>query len=369
MHTQFLVDIRKDLMPAVSKITRTLLDDVIACLWIISGLLQTTEHLARLVCSSLNGIQKIKAMAVKSPLDQTKIRQFDRYSLIVGMAGKHCDLDSHADLFKTPFPKWQGGPVSKLMVDVIIPFASPSRPEEVRRPALDAVGLVCQSNPRNFVAANIYTTFQQVFDERNSVLESMILRSLKEFLFAEERRSEQAATSASATKETIMRDLKVMGSTSFDDVASATTQRFLKEITRIALASQDEHAFLAMEVLATINRQGLVHPQETGVTLITLETCPVTRISELAYHEHRALHEKHETVLEREYAKAVQSAFQYQRDIVKDTRGATEDPFTAKLHLLIEVLKISKSKNRTRFLEKFAGMIDFDIAKLGTGTG
>ena len=366
VHTQFLADVRKDLMPAVSKITRTLLDDVIACLWIISGLLQTTEHLARLVCSSLAGIQKIKAMSVKAPLDQTKIRQFDRYSLIVGMAGKHCDLDSHADLFKNPFPKWQGGPVSKLMVDVIIPFANPSQPEDVRRPALDAVGLVCQSKPRNFVAANVYTTFQQVFDERNPVLESMILRSLKEFLFAEERRSEQAANSASATKETAKRDLKVMGSTSFDDVASATTQRFLKEITRIALATQDEHAFLAMEVLATINRQGLVHPKETGVTLITLETCPITRISELAYHEHRALHEKHETVLEREYAKAVQSAFQYQRDIVRNIRGATEDPFTAKLHLLIEVLKISKSKNRTRFLEKFAGMVDFDVTKLNS---
>ncbi|RYP72683.1 hypothetical protein DL771_004019 [Monosporascus sp. 5C6A] len=364
VNTQFLADVRKDLMPAVSKITRTLLDDVIACLWIISGLLQTTEHLARLVCSSLAGIQKIRAMTAKGPLDQTKIRQFDRYSLIVGMAGKHCDLDSHEELFKTHFPKWQGGPVSKLMVDVIIPFASPSQPESVRRPALDAVGLVCQSNPRNFVSANVYTTFQQVFDERNPVLESMVLRSLKEFLFAEEKRSEQAAASGAAAKEPVKKDLKVMGSTSFDDVASATTQRFLKEITRIALATQDEHAFLAMEVLASINRQGLVHPKETGVTLITLETCPISKISELAYHEHRALHEKHETVLEREYAKAVQSAFQYQRDVVNSVRGATEEPFTAKLHLLIEVLKISKSKNRVRFLEKFIGLVDFDVTKL-----
>lgn len=364
VHTHFLQEVRRELLPAVSKVARTLLDDVVACLWIISGLLQTTEHLARLVCSSLAAIQKIKAMAVKGPLDQTRIRQFDRYSLIVGMAGKHCDLDSHAELFKTPCPKWQGGPVSKLMVDVIIPFASPSQPEGVRKPALDAVGLICQSNPRNFVSANIYTTFQQVFDERNPVLEAMILRSLKEFLLMEEKRSEQAATSATAAKEPVKRDLKVMGSTSFDDVASATTQRFLKEVTRIALATNDEHAFLAMEVLGTINRQGLVHPKETGVTLITLETCPISKISELAYHEHRVLHEKYETVLEREYVKAVQSAFQYQRDVIKDVRGATEDPFTAKLHLLVEVLKISKAKNRTRFLEKFVSSVDFDVTKL-----
>ncbi|KAI1074975.1 ARM repeat-containing protein [Whalleya microplaca] len=361
VHSQFLKDIREALMPATGKVTRSLLDDIVACLWIISGLAQTSEHLARLAVSGLRGIY---AMNSKSQLDQKQKKQFDRYSLISGMIGKHCDLDSHELLFKS-FPNWKGS-VSKLMVDIIVPFANPPQPIDVRRPALDAIGLICQSNPRNYVQVNVYTTFQQAFDERVPVLESMILRSFKEFLFTEEQRSEQSAAAAAATgnKEPVKKDLKVMGSTSFDDVASATTQRFLKDITRITLASQDDHAFLATEVLASINRQGLVHPKETGVTLITLETCPVPKISELAYHEHRALHEKYESVLEREYAKAIQSAFHYQHDIIKDDRGATENPFTSKLHLLVEVLKISKSKNRIRFLEKLVGQVDFDPAKL-----
>ncbi|ORY65368.1 uncharacterized protein BCR38DRAFT_341937 [Pseudomassariella vexata] len=367
VHNQFLAEVRRDLMPALPKVTRALLDDVMACLWIISGLLETSEHLARLVSSSLAGVQKIRAMTVKGPLDNDTTRKFARYSLIVGMAGKHCNLDQHAELFKSSFPKWQGNSVSKLMVDVLVPFANPSQPAEVRKAALDAIGLVCQANPRNYVAANVYTTFQQVFDEQDAALESMILRSFKEFLFTEEKRSEQAAASANGTKEPVKKDLKSMGSTGFDDVASATTQRFLKEITRITTATQDEHAFLAMEVLATISRQGLVHPKETGVTLITLETCPIMKISELAYQEHRALHEKHETVIEREYVKAVQAAFQYQRDITGDSHGATENPFTPKLHLLMEVLKISKSKNRQRFQEKLIGQIDFEPAKLEVG--
>ncbi|KAI1381775.1 ARM repeat-containing protein [Hypoxylon crocopeplum] len=362
VHSKFLSDVRKVLMPATSKVTRALLDDVVACLWIISELLQTSEPLARLVISCLKGIQ---SMSGRGSLDRTKIRQFDRYSLIVGMIGKHCKLDSHEERFKSEpsLPKWKGS-VSKLMVDALVPFANPSQSTEVRRPALDAIGLICQSNPRNYVSANVYTTFQQAFDEHVPVLESMILRSFKEFLLIEEQRSEHAASSTAAGKESVKKDLKVMGSTSFDDVASATTQRFLKDITRITLGTHDDHAFLAMEVLASINRQGLVHPKETGVTLITLETCPVPKISELAYHEHRALHEKYESVLEREYAKAVQSAFQYQRDIIKDPRGATEHPFTSKLHLLLEVLKISKSRNRIRFLEKLVGQIDFDPTKL-----
>ncbi|KAI8635230.1 hypothetical protein F5Y19DRAFT_4846 [Xylariaceae sp. FL1651] len=359
VHSQFLSEIRNYLMPATPKITRTLLDDVIACIWIISGLLQTTEPVARLVSSSLAGIQKIRSNLGKG-LDQMQIRQFDRYSLIVGMAGKHCQLDSHEDLFRSKFPNWKDHSVSKLMVDVICPFASPTQPVDVRRPALDAVGLICQSNPRNFVSQNVITAFEQVFMEETMVLESMVLRSFKEFLFIEEQRSDQSNASGGKEKK----DLKVMGSTSFDDVASATTQRFLTAITRIALATKDDHAFLAVEILASINRQGLVHPKETGVTLITLETCPVTRISELAYHEHKALHEKYESVLEREYAKAVQSAFQYQRDVIQDCRGATEAPFTSKLHLLIEILKISKSKNRVRFLEKIVSQLEFEPSEL-----
>ncbi|KAI0516743.1 hypothetical protein F5B22DRAFT_179241 [Xylaria bambusicola] len=359
IHSQFLTEIRSLLMPATAKAVRTLLDDVIACIWIISGLLHSTEHITRLISSSLAGIQKLRGVLVKG-LDEKMTRAFDRYSLIVGMGGKHCQLDDHADLFKSKFPNWKGDSVSKLMVDVICPFAHSSQPVNIRKPALDAIGLICQSNPRNFVKENVISVFEQVFKEEIVTLESMILRSFKEFLITEEQRSNQSNPGASKEKK----DLKVMGSTSFDDVASATTQRFLTAITRIALATQDDHAFLAVEILASINRQGLVHPKETGVTLITLETCPVTRISEMAYREHRALHEKYESVLEREYAKAVQSAFQYQRDVVQDCRGATEAPFTSKLHSLIGILKISKSKNRVRFLEKLVGQLEFEPSTL-----
>lgn len=365
-HAQFLADVRKELLPVVSKVTRALLDDVMACLWIISTLLDTSEHLARLVLSSLSGIQKLRILSQREPLDQLRTRQFDRYSLIVGMAGKHCNLDSHLEMFQQAFPKWNGETASKLMVDIVVPFAGPSQSLDIRKAALDSVGLVCQASPRNYVSANVYTTFQQVFDEQIPALEAMILRSFKEFLFTEEKRSEQASESpaTNGAKSEKKRELTVIGGTNYDDVASATTHRFLKEITRIATSTQDDHAFLAVEVLASINRQGLVHPKETGVTFITLETSSNPRISELAFLEHKSLHGKHETVVEREYVKAIQSAFAYQRDIAKDPRGATANPFTPKLHLLMEVLKISKSKNRQKFLEKLCTQVDFDVSKL-----
>ncbi|CAN8102205.1 unnamed protein product [Discula destructiva] len=365
VYDQFLTEVRGFLLPAIAKYPRALLDDVVACLWIICGLLGNTEQLSRLLISTLRGINMLREKQRNKTLDIKGMNGFKAYALIAGMLGHHCDFDDKLDAYKQIFPAFKGASVSRLVVELTIPFAQPSLPMDVRKAALDAAGLVCQAWPRNFALANVYTTFQQVFDEEAVELEWMILKSLKGFLFTEERRSEEAASEGTAQGEQGQKlNLKVMGGTTYDDVSSATTQRFLKDITRIALSSQNEHAFQAVEVLASINRQGLVHPKETGVTMITLETSPLPRISELAFIEHRALHDKHETVLEREYVKSVQAAFVYQRDTVGDHRGATTEPFTSKLHLMIEVLKSSKPKNRMKFFEKLCALVDFEPPKL-----
>ncbi|POR36238.1 Protein rad9 [Tolypocladium paradoxum] len=359
VHSEFLAEIRLQLLKGIGKISsRGALDDLIACAHVVCELLKDFNPLANLVVSSLMGIKKLGTV----PLDNKKLNHLCAYAIIVGSVGKHCDLDQQLQTFKDKFPGRQVDSVPRLIVDILSPFALPPQSLEARKAAIEAIGLVCQSWPRNYVLAKVYTAFQQVFQDRVPILETMILRSFKEFLMTEEKRSEAGAEAGSTGDK--KKELTVMGGTNFDDVASATTQRFLKDITRIALGSQDEHAFLAMEVLGSINRQGLTHPKETGVTLITLETSANRKIAELAFLEHRALHEKHETVLEREYVKAVQSAYNYQRDIVKDSHGATVDPFLPKLHLLMEVLKISKMKSRQRFVEKLCGQVDFDLGKL-----
>jgi cohesin loading factor subunit SCC2 len=295
------------------------------------------------------------------------MRKFHQYCVIAGNALKHCDLDSVIDFFQERFPTWKGTSVAKLVVDMTLTFATGEWPLEMRKSALYAVGNTCQSWPKNYSATNVSKTLRAVFDEQNPDLERIILLSLKEFLSTEEKRSEEAAAESIARNNTATsknRELTVMGGASDGDSAIAASRDYLNEITRISLATQDDHALLALEVLGSINRQGIVHPKELGVTFITLETSSNHRISELAYQEHRRLHEKHETLVEREYVRALHAAFSYQRDIVRDPRGATTDPFTAKLHLMMEALKISRSKNRQKFLEKLCGQVDFDLAKL-----
>ena len=361
-HNTFLAAIRKQLLLAVSRMGRTILDDVVACLWIISEVLDDFQHLTRLVASSLNNIQRLKSDEPNGDGKDEWIRKICRLLLITGLFGKHCDLDPQCESFRASFPTWKDTSVSKLMADTFAPFASPSQPLEVRKAAFDAIGMVCQSWPKNFASANINTSFKEVFDEENDVLEAIILRSFREFLLIEEKRSAGDETLVGAADPTAK--LGVMGGGHGDGVALGIVRQFLKPTIRIALSRQDEQGLLAAEVIASISRQGLIHPKEFGPALIALETSENTKIADVAFREHRAMHEKHETILEKDYMRAVQLAYSYQRDVVGNTHGATLNPFMPKLHMMIDVLKISKTKNRKKFYENLCARIDFEPAKM-----
>ena len=142
----------------------------------------------------------------------------------------------------------------------------------------------------------------------------------------------------------------------------------MKYITDIALSSESEHALLATEVLTSISRQGLGHPKEVAPAFVALETSTHPRIADLAYRAHEPIHLKWETIMEKEYMRAVQTAFTYQAKVVKDTRGAVSgeqgSSYTSKLHLLYDLMTKSKPKMRNRFYESLCSRIDFDPQRL-----
>lgn len=45
-------------------------------------------------------------------------------------------------------------------------------------------------------------------------------------------------------------------------MSTSIAQKYLSDITRIALGTIDHHAVIAVEVIVSICRQGLVHPKE-----------------------------------------------------------------------------------------------------------
>jgi cohesin loading factor subunit SCC2 len=236
----------------------------------------------------------------------------------------------------------------------------------VRESALESIAMICQGWPQHYLRNDVGTAFELVFYNSNVRLQHIVLEGFKLFFLHEEKRSETGAEIKVGDGAVYGQERLAASFIASDNDGAATTiaQKFLQHILNIALATVDDIALSATQVIASINRQGLVHPKECGPALVALETSTHKVIASIAFEGHRTLHQKHESMFEKEYMKAVQRAFMYQKDIIKDVRGILLQPYSAKLRPLVEVLKTGTSKVRKRFLGNICARVDFELPKL-----
>lgn len=366
MKTKFLTAVQKALLESLAKLGKRELSEVIPCLWTINGSLNTIERLSKVIISCIKGILSAKGADLHKEGQKRLATSVVRYINIAGLLGRYCDFDSDLSRFQKEFPWWKGDSVLTLLIEVLAPFTNPKQPLSVRTAALDGYGAVAQRSPKLFLKEQVVTAFDMVFTESNPELEKLVLTNLKEFLSSEEKPSDTDATFASKPEEDVQssRLAGTSAASQIDGVATSIAQRYLQHAIRIALTSQDGYALLATEFIVIINRQGLVHPKECIPALVALTTSKNTAISKTASREHRMLHQKHETIVEKEYMKAVQQTFDYQKDIVGDVRGVNLQPLVSKLQPLYEVIKTSKVRSRKKFLENLCARMDFNLSTL-----
>lgn len=361
-----LRDVQTALLHGVSKLGRAELNEVAACLWTINRTLQNPEKLVKMMASV---IRNLNALAQQDFTDQSQkenLKRIRKYIQIAGYFGKHCNFESHIAGFREALAWWKGSSVSGLVVSSIKPFAIGKQPLLLRVDALNGIGLICQAWPHHYNQVDISNTFQEVLDENNPDLQIIVLTCFKDFFAMQERQAEVGGDQPNGTINGVTNG-KLGGSmtASESDGASALiAQRFLKSILRIACSSQDACALTATEVIASINRQGLVHPKESGPVLVALETSTNPGIADVAEKAHRDVHQQHESMFEREYMRAVQEAYRYQKDIVGDPRGYEATSHASKLHAMFEIIKTSKGKYQKKFISNFCSKINFDVEKM-----
>ena len=361
-----LRDIQKALLQSISKLGKAELNEVADCLWTINGSLHNPEMLLRLILSVLKNLHNMKDKLFTNPDQIDDLKRVKKYIQIAGCFGKHCDFEVHIQTFQSSLTWWRGQCIAGLIVDSITPFTTRAHPLSLRAEAFDSVGLICQSWPYQFTQENISTAFQDVLRAGEPELQNILLVSFRDFFARIDRQAKEKGREASDVVDGKPGE-RLGGSMTAnegDGASALIAQRFLKDILVIALASQDASALAATQVIASINRQGLVHPKESGPALVALETSINPMIANVAFQEHRLLHQQHESMFEREYMRAIQEAFRYQKEIVRDTLGYTVGPYTSKLHATFEIVKTSKGKYQKKFLSNFCSKINFDVAKI-----
>ncbi|RDW74673.1 putative sister chromatid cohesion protein Mis4 [Aspergillus mulundensis] len=365
-HTTLLKDVQNDLFKSVAKLARAELNEVMACLWTINGVLQNTDRLVKLTISVLKPIQQYRSIDLSSSNNAVVLARSKSYIRIAGCVGRHCDLEKYEPHFKNAFPAWKGGSVAGLMVDSIIPFTVSKQPLEVRIMALESLGSICQSWPAHFGREESRRVLAAVFAEDNPSLQNIVLKSFADFFAMHEGKAEKSIVPASeaADQQNTTRLGGSLKASDNDGAAALIAQHFLKNMLRVAQSRQDSYGLTAIELIASINRQGLVHPKECAGVLVSLETSTVPAIAKVAYETHKMLHQQYESMFEREYMRAVQEAFYYQRDVVGDSAGAKARPYVAKLAPLFDIVKISNSRYQKKFLSNLCSKVNFELKKL-----
>lgn len=337
-----------------------------ACLWTINGVLRNTDRLVKLTISVLKPIQHYRNVDLADNANSAIVARAKSYIRIAGCVGRHCDLEKYEPHFKNAFPSWKGGSVAGLMIDSIVPFTLPKQPLELRVMALESVGSICQSWPAQFSRDEPRKILSMVFKEDNASLQNIVLKSFAEFFAMHEGKAEKSVV-PSAEKADQENSTRLGGSLKASDndgAAALIAQHFLQSMLRVAQSRQDAYALTAIELIASINRQGLVHPKECAGVLVSLETSTVPAIAKVAFDTHKMLHQQYESMFEREYMRAVQEAFYYQRDVVGDPSGALARPYVAKLAPLFDIIKTSNSRYQKKFLSNLCSKVDFELKKL-----
>jgi cohesin loading factor subunit SCC2 len=352
----FLRSMSTDLIKQITRFNREILNEVIPCLWTISEILQDSKPLTTITLSCLEHIRNMADLCFHDPAKQEAVRKVKKLLLIAGMCGRYCHFEAQLEHFQMRFTDCHSVP--DFMIGTFLPFSSSGQPVDLRKAALDAICMVCQVRPKHFTSSVVTTLFEEAFEEKNSLLETVILQAFKEFLLAEEQHSKVSSRVAAK--------LDHIGGSQLDGVAASITQKFAsnrKDLMRIALATQGDQALLAIEVLASMVRQGLLHPKECAQICIALETSQNTKIVELSFSIHQTLHHKFESIIKHEYLRAVDVAYEYQRDVVRNVRGATCDPYLSILHRMMEVTKTGRIKGRKKFFEGLCARIEPNLSQ------
>lgn len=363
-----LRDVQTALLHSIAKLGRTEIDEVAACLWTINCTLHDPEKLIKLIASVLRNLHALQGVDFSNPKHIQDLNRVKKYVRIAGYFGKHCDFEDHTQNFQELLPWWKEPSVAGLIVGAITPFAKGQQPLSLRVDAFDAIGLICQSWPFQFNQEAVSHMFEDILGDGDSELQNIVLSSFRDF-FAKQERQAEIKGDFTSKEEISPANGKLGGSMTASDGDGASAliaQRFLRSVLQIALASQDQSALTATQVISSINRQGLVHPKESGPALVALESSTHKDIADIAFQAHRILHQQHESMFEREYMRAVQEAFKYQRDVVKDPQGAIGKPPISKLSALFDIIKTSKGKYQRKFLDNFCSKINFDVAKLNS---
>jgi cohesin loading factor subunit SCC2 len=392
LQATFAEEVRASLMSNVTPLAKwtcsvprlhPALVDVAHCLWTLTPM--ATDGAPKL-CTVIASIlcQLRPYVSCTQEADRSRIQS---YLILLGIFGKVCDFQKYADLFRARLKAQVENHIAKkpataqqlalflkenlstslVLLETVRPFTMQTWDASIRAQALQSVGEICQGSPNHFTRAEVEKIYRLVFiNGDNDQLRRVALDAFREYFTFAERRSETGAEIA-VGKGAVTGTARLessYGVTANDNAVNHIARIFLKYFVDISLKHNDELAVSATYVIASISRQGQLHPKEFYPALVALSTSSNKDVALTATTEQKRISEKEETFVEKQYMQAVRLAFDYQIDVFDDSHGMRESTYSAKLVRLFEAVKSGKKANFKTFIGNICKQADFNFAKL-----
>ena len=355
----FVTLLQSNMINSLTKISNSdLMDEVTSCLWAMQPVLKNRFKL-------FNATQQmLKMLVANREAEPNKVLRFVK---MIGHFGKAWNLDEYVSRFQGLYDWWRGERVSELLVSILLPSTDAKYQLEIRKGATESICLISLSWPENYLRKDVLEALETSLRSGDAQLEQVVVSGLRDFFKACEGHTKSLAeTHEGETNGDSTQKLGTpMRSSDSDKAGSLLAQQFFVDVERIALRYTNEVAFAATELICSTSRQGVIHPRQTGCILVALETSPNQAIAKTALDEHMVLNSKHESILEKEYVKAVEMTFAYQRDTARDSSGLRLQPVMApKLGPFFEVLKSASITTRKKLLPNLCKRLDVQVSKL-----
>ena len=380
-----LQSVQDALMKSVSVLVRRAeIDEVTSCLWAIDEVLANSERLVRLAASVLKPLMETRTplaseMATAEGQELTQLSSLlekkKRYVRLIGSIGKEWRLEQHAVSIRQKLPSLQGNSIAASIASAVVRVTGPEYTSELRAVALESLGSICQGAPELFKNDRIVRAFRDVFQAsetpENDKLQKIVLQAFAGMMGSREERKDTQNQQDSDADEPVIEKMGGDATTQeHDAAASQIAQRFWDDIVQAALGKDMEKALTATRVVASINRQGLVHPKQCVGPLIALETCSNRSISNIAYESHKMMHQQHESTYERQYGDALRTTFKYVQDQGQgDSSGVARPSNVARLSRCFEVVNMSTSKHVKKFLGILVAATSLETGKISVSGG
>lgn len=277
---KFLAELEEDTMKLMLQQSQNVVQSCASCL---ASIINNVTHNYKFIVDGFSQFMKFltyyKREHVKStnnPLLKTKKPTLLRALFTVGLFCRYFDLDIHVPV-KDEKNKATSSATSEVVFDICMYFTDFSD-EEITTKAMLAIGFIGIRYPSLLLRDSCKRLYKEILSPTYTAtkVKFTVMRSLQNHLMEEENRLQQAEKTQGKQKTLKKEKLEDKNIKEFGDVLSGTTseivQVLIKDIMKCFLHTEKQIRVSALQVVAIILRQGLIHPAQCIPYLIAIST-------------------------------------------------------------------------------------------------